>query len=165
MKPESRLRVSREDHGFASAHFLVEMGKCERLHGHNYGVEVTLGGERGDDDTLVDFHQLNPIIVRLCAELDHKIILAANDPRQTLTIADGEVEVRFAGKRFVFPGPDTVILPLTSTTVENLSAHLADRIAAELVRLRPRIDWIEVAVREGTAQWAAYRRPLRPLAL
>ncbi|GAC1692800.1 MAG: hypothetical protein PVS3B1_31520 [Ktedonobacteraceae bacterium] len=32
---------------FSSAHFITYSGKCERLHGHNYGVLVEVEGELG----------------------------------------------------------------------------------------------------------------------
>ncbi len=30
---------------FSAAHFITFGGKCERLHGHNYGVQVEAEGE------------------------------------------------------------------------------------------------------------------------
>jgi 6-pyruvoyltetrahydropterin/6-carboxytetrahydropterin synthase len=161
MSGHTRIKVFRAEHHFASAHFLVEMGKCERLHGHNYQVTVELAGRLGPDNTIVDFHTLNPLITTLCNELDHRILIAAHDPRQTIVVTDDEIEVRFAAKRFLFPRSDTLILPLTATTVEKMAAWLADRLAATLAPTLPHVDTIEVGVQEGTAQMALYQRPLQ----
>jgi 6-pyruvoyl-tetrahydropterin synthase len=40
---------------FSSAHFITYSGKCERLHGHNYGVLVEVEGELGNDSVVFDF--------------------------------------------------------------------------------------------------------------
>jgi 6-pyruvoyltetrahydropterin/6-carboxytetrahydropterin synthase len=158
---ETRIRIAREDHHFAAAHFLVEMGKCERLHGHNYQVSVELGGRPGPDETIIDFNTVNPIVKRLCDEIDHRILLAERDPRQTLTVTGEEIEIRFGVKRYVFPKAECVVVPVEATTVERLAAWLAGRLADLLADRLPHVDWIEVGVREGGAQTALYRRPLR----
>lgn len=58
---------------FSSAHALVGYkGNCERLHGHNWNVEVTVTGEElGETGLLVDFRELKRIIDEITAGLDH----------------------------------------------------------------------------------------------
>jgi len=160
MEQETRIRVFRGEHQFAAAHFLVEMGKCERLHGHNYSVMVELGGGPGADHTLIDFNTLNPAIGRICESLDHKIIIAGNDQRIDLTIGATEVEAKFKGKRYIFPMADCAILDIEATTVERLAEYILNLLAKELSP-RENIRWIEVGVREGLAQMAIRRRDLR----
>ncbi len=161
MKPVTGIRLARADHHFASAHFLVDMGKCARIHGHNYGVEVELSGSVGPDMTVIDFNTVNPLIKKICDNLDHRFLLAENDPRQTITKSDAEIEVRFDEKRYVFPMEECVLLPIEATTVERIAAWLAGVIADELAPRLPHAEWIEVGVREGGAQTAYYRRNLR----
>ena len=56
---------------FAAAHFLRGyQGKCERLHGHNYRVEVTVAGEKLDSigmlcDFVVIKRELRKLLERL----------------------------------------------------------------------------------------------------
>jgi 6-pyruvoyltetrahydropterin/6-carboxytetrahydropterin synthase len=59
--------------GFAAAHFLAHYhGKCERLHGHNYRVRVTVAGSSLDDGgMLVDFGVLKGALKEILAEFDH----------------------------------------------------------------------------------------------
>jgi len=159
MKRETRIKVTRPEHQFAAAHFLVEMGKCERLHGHNYAVTVEIGGEPGADHTLVDFNTLNPMISEVCASLDHKVLIAKNDKRMSLDIGAGEVEVRFGEKRYVIPREDCVMLDVESTTVEKLAAYVCDRLAGELENFE-NLKWIETGVSEGHAQMATSRRSM-----
>jgi 6-pyruvoyltetrahydropterin/6-carboxytetrahydropterin synthase len=63
----------RVEESFAAAHFLKDYhGKCERLHGHNYRVFVTVGGvELGEGGMLVDFVILREALKRVIGELDH----------------------------------------------------------------------------------------------
>ncbi|MBI4666154.1 MAG: 6-carboxytetrahydropterin synthase [Nitrospinae bacterium] len=158
MKHSTRIKIFRDEHHFAAAHFLVEMGKCERLHGHNYGVTVEICADPAMNHTVTDFNRINPLIKRVCDTLDHKILIAGEDPRQTLTITGEELEARFGPKRFVFPKSDCEVLPVKATTVELLSAYLSEKL---LEALRPLglegLQWLEVGVKEGGSQMAIHR--------
>lgn len=61
---------------FAAAHQLRDIGgKCEDLHGHNFTVEVSAGGEKlNDEGLLLDFRQLKKWTNELLEELDHKYL-------------------------------------------------------------------------------------------
>lgn len=151
------MRISREDHNFAAAHFLPEMGKCERLHGHNYYVTAELSAAPGTDNTVIDFNSINPIIKRICDGLDHRILLARDDARVRLVVTEREIEAIVGNKRFVFPREDCVILPLSATTVELLAAHVCGLLAGELAPLIPGLEWVEAGVKEGASQMALHR--------
>lgn len=58
---------------FAAAHFLRGYkGKCERLHGHNYRVEVTVSGNQLDGiGMLHDFVDIKRALRQLLERLDH----------------------------------------------------------------------------------------------
>jgi 6-pyruvoyltetrahydropterin/6-carboxytetrahydropterin synthase len=58
---------------FSSAHNLRNYeGNCERLHGHNWKIEVYLQGEELDDiGMLIDFKILKKELKILLDELDH----------------------------------------------------------------------------------------------
>jgi 6-pyruvoyltetrahydropterin/6-carboxytetrahydropterin synthase len=58
---------------FDSAHKLTDYyGKCERLHGHTYRLEVTVSGPVHDNGMVVDFVLLKRIVKRRVLEkLDH----------------------------------------------------------------------------------------------
>jgi 6-pyruvoyltetrahydropterin/6-carboxytetrahydropterin synthase len=62
---------------FCAAHALRHyQGKCERLHGHNYGVEATIEGERLHPDTelLLDFADLKRLLATALEPLDHRFL-------------------------------------------------------------------------------------------
>jgi 6-pyruvoyltetrahydropterin/6-carboxytetrahydropterin synthase len=157
MSQTTRLRIFRDDHNFAAAHFLPEMGKCERLHGHNYYVTVEILATPGTSSTIIDFNVINPIIKKTCDGLDHRILLARDDARVRLMVTEREIEAFAGTKRFVFPREDCVILPLPATTVEKLAAYICGLLSAELSPLIPGMEWIETGVKEGSSQMASHR--------
>ena len=69
------FEVSVED-SFAAGHFLRNyQGKCEKPHGHNYKVRVTLAGEELDKaGLLVDFKDLRDVMKQVIDRLDHQMI-------------------------------------------------------------------------------------------
>ncbi len=58
---------------FAAAHQLTMVAKkCENLHGHNWKVEVCVGGEKlNPAGVLIDFGILKSNIREIMAQLDH----------------------------------------------------------------------------------------------
>src|ERR1044072_7903 len=79
---EFRVLVTKDYLVFASAHFITFSGhRCETLHGHNYRVGVT--GEGALDPgswSVFDFGVLKRIMRKLCDDIDHKVLLAAENP-------------------------------------------------------------------------------------
>ena len=61
--------------GFCASHCLRGYeGPCENLHGHNFGVEVVVEGERLDPkvEYLIDFKVLRGKLREILAGLDHR---------------------------------------------------------------------------------------------
>ena len=61
---------------FSAAHRLREYdGNCERLHGHNWQVEVTVVSEVLDDQGIaLDFRAIKSAVNDLLAGLDHRYL-------------------------------------------------------------------------------------------
>jgi 6-pyruvoyltetrahydropterin/6-carboxytetrahydropterin synthase len=61
---------------FSAAHALKEIGgPCEDLHGHNFLVEISIAGDRlNDQDLLIDFRVLKGWINEVFTEVDHKYL-------------------------------------------------------------------------------------------
>jgi 6-pyruvoyltetrahydropterin/6-carboxytetrahydropterin synthase len=62
--------------GFSSGHYLRNyQGKCEKPHGHNYRVLVTLAGAELDQaGLLLDFKILKTLLKPVVDYLDHQMI-------------------------------------------------------------------------------------------
>jgi 6-pyruvoyltetrahydropterin/6-carboxytetrahydropterin synthase len=61
---------------FDSAHFLTNYyGKCERMHGHTYTLEVTLEGDVQSNGLIIDFVVLKRMVKKhVLDKLDHQIL-------------------------------------------------------------------------------------------
>ncbi len=61
---------------FAAGHFLRGYrGKCEKPHGHNYRVRLTLRSENLDSiGLLYDFSEMKAILKEIAARLDHQMM-------------------------------------------------------------------------------------------
>jgi 6-pyruvoyltetrahydropterin/6-carboxytetrahydropterin synthase len=58
---------------FEAAHYIPEYpGKCSRLHGHNWQVEVTVCGNKLNKlGMLIDFRDLKAAVTQIVTKLDH----------------------------------------------------------------------------------------------
>lgn len=59
---------------FAASHFLTRYhGKCERLHGHNYTLQVSVAGPMGENGMVVDFVLLKQLVKDVVlSKVDHQ---------------------------------------------------------------------------------------------
>ena len=155
-----RVSVTKDYLVFASAHFITFAGhRCEGLHGHNYRASVTVEGALNQESWFVfDFVELKRIMKRLCDEIDHKVLLATQNPKLQVAEQGDSVTVAYEGKpRYVFPKLDCALLPIPNTTVEMLAQYLAGRVRAELGGGAVHLKTIEVEVEENFGQSAVYR--------
>ncbi len=114
---------------FSASHFLRFCGDCERLHGHNYTLEVFITGPLNDDGMLVDFSEVKESAVGICQSLDHKVMLPGESKTIEVKKEEGFIEVDVGEKHYVFPQEDCVILPTKATTAELLSKHIHDQLS------------------------------------
>ena len=61
---------------FDSAHYLSDYyGKCERMHGHTYKLEVTLEGKVQPNGLVIDFVVLKRLVKKyVLNKLDHQVL-------------------------------------------------------------------------------------------
>jgi len=158
---EFRVSVTKDNLVFASAHFITFAGhRCEGLHGHNYRVRVVVEGSLDEEVWFVfDFVTLKRIMKRLCDEIDHKVLLALENPKLRIEESGESVTVAYEGKpRYVFPRGDCALLPVPNTTVEMLAELLSRRLRAELDVMGVRnLTAIEMEVEENFGQSAVHR--------
>jgi 6-pyruvoyltetrahydropterin/6-carboxytetrahydropterin synthase len=64
------------EYAFAAGHALRGYkGKCENVHGHNYKVRVTVGGEKLNSiGLLIDFTDLRAAVRGLAERFDHQFL-------------------------------------------------------------------------------------------
>ncbi len=113
---------------FSASHFLRFCGDCERLHGHNYTLEVFITGPLNEDGMIVDFNEVKEKAVNICKSLDHKVMLPGESSAIEVKKEDGFIEVNVGTKHYVFPEEDCVIIPTKATTAELLSKYLHNQL-------------------------------------
>ena len=158
---EYRISVSKDYLVFASAHFITFAGhRCETLHGHNYRASVVVEGALDPDSWYVfDFSVLKGIMRKLCDDIDHKVLLAAENPHLRIAEENDSVTVAYDGKpRYVFPKRDVALLPMPNTTVEMLAEYLAGQLQTALAAEGASgITAIEMEIEENFGQSATFR--------
>jgi 6-pyruvoyltetrahydropterin/6-carboxytetrahydropterin synthase len=117
------------EESLSAAHALrAYQGACERVHGHNYRVRVSLEGERLDAaGLLMDFVELRRLLREILEPFDHRML--------------NEVP------------PFDALNP----TAENMARHFFDELARRLAG-RPAVRVAEVRVWETPGATAAYRK-------
>lgn len=143
---------------FSSAHFITFGGKCERLHGHNYGVLVELEGTLGEDKLVFDFTILKQLTREICRRLNHHFLLPLHNPHLQISEQERELEIRFGQKRYIFPREDVIALPIDNSTAERLAEYICQELCRGLANHNTaNLQIITVGVEEAPTQMAYYR--------
>ncbi len=160
-----RIFVAKDAFKFSCAHMTVfPDGSKERLHGHNYFIELSVELDDVSFSKLVDFGPLKRTVAELCAEWKERVILAERNPHFTVVRdADGEIEFTLCGERYLLPRGDVLLLPIENAVVEQLAEHIADRLADRIGALgghphRGPVSGFEVTVTESPGQGASHLR-------
>lgn len=146
---------------FNAAHFITFGGKCERLHGHNYAVSVTLEGPLTPDSYVFDFVELKKIVRRISETLDHRFLLPLHNQHLKIQQDEGSWELEFKERRYVFPARDVMPLPVDNITAERLAEYIWREIARELrASGGDHLLTLTVGVEEAPGQTAFYSQGL-----
>ena len=154
-----KVKIEKGYLDFSSAHFITYGGKCEHLHGHNYGVLVEIEGELGEDKLVFDFTVLKRLAKELCKQLDHRFLLPLHNPHLALQKTEHEWEIRFHARRYIFPRVDVVELPIDNSTAERLAEYFCEELCKKLASYNiAHLHTIMVGVEESEMQMAYYQR-------
>ncbi|MGZ3721867.1 MAG: 6-pyruvoyl trahydropterin synthase family protein [Bdellovibrionales bacterium] len=152
------IHLAKEPFKFSCSHFtILSAEKAERLHGHNYQLRVDITVDDVDPKLgfPFDFNEVKPMIRAFCDELDERILIPTKSPFLKLIAADKTIDVRFGEKNYSFPLEDTLQLPLTNITTEELARYAWQRLAANLKDL-PRWTSLLVYVEETRGQGVSF---------
>ena len=114
MSSQFEARVTKDSLVFSAAHFITFNGNiCERLHGHNWRLDVSIGGRLDENGYVFDFIAMRDACASIVEELDHRVLLPQSHPLIAVTkISDArEVQATFENRRWIFPVEDCAILP------------------------------------------------------
>jgi 6-pyruvoyltetrahydropterin/6-carboxytetrahydropterin synthase len=140
---------------FSACHFIPRHEKCSRLHGHSYIVRLRLEGEIGEEGMIMDFVVLKKKLREIIDELDHKTLLPTRSADVRLTMDGDSVEAVSCGKRYVFPRMDVTLLDIPTTTAEEMSKMMAERMVAE-IDIPDNVSSLSIGLDEERGQTAWY---------
>ena len=147
---------------FSSAHIIPEYEKCGRLHGHTYAIQCKIFGIPDEKGIIADFSVIKQLLRNIANSLDHKILIPINSNVVNITEKNKEISVHSLGKNYVFPSSDCVLLPIPSTSAENLALYILDTFIDDF-KPEKNINSIEIGVDEGYGQGARVQKDIKQL--
>ena len=150
-------------------------GSKERLHGHNYQVQLDVTLTAAPElARLLSYQVLKRAMRIACADWDEKVLIAQHNPwLEWLPGESQECAFRLCGKRYVLPAEEVVVLATDNITAETLAQLLFERFWAELTQTQtqtqthpqghpqahpgnPPIHAVQLRIDEARGQGATY---------
>jgi 6-pyruvoyltetrahydropterin/6-carboxytetrahydropterin synthase len=160
MHHSTTLHLAKQNFKFSSAHFLIfDENSAEMLHGHNYQVKVDIfaSSEAHDEAKgyFIDFNVLKKIIKDQCDAWDEHVLLPEKHPdmKYQISTSGKNYDINFRDRFYSFPVTETIWLPMTNTSVENLSLLFAKIIFKKMKDLG--VQKVRVSVEETRGQSAS----------
>ncbi len=152
------LHLAKQNFKFSAAHFLIfDEKSAERLHGHNYQVTVDLDvsqdAQMEEKGFFVDFNVFKKQIKARLDQWDERVLLPARHPDMKIREDIPSLHVNFRERYYVFPTNEVVLLPVTNTSVEQLSRLLAEDFARAFQSYQ--VSQVRVPVEETRGQAAS----------
>lgn len=152
-----KVIVRKNGLNFAASHFITYEGKCEFLHGHNYGVSIELDGSLTDDSFVFDFVALKKTGREICDLLDHHFLLAIKNKNLVIQQREKEWEIDYKNSHYAFPEKDVMPLPIDNITAERLAEYISGELIRRLLEKDIRhLSSLTVGVEETEGQAAYY---------
>ncbi len=155
MADQYHVRVTKDYLVFSAAHFITFNGNiCERLHGHNYRVEVEIAAPLDENSYVIDFIALRNATQEIVDELDHHVLLPTEHDQIRVQSTETEVTATFEDRRWIFPREDCVLLPVANTTTELLARFIGHELMTRLsLPAAHPYTRLKVGVDENNGQW------------
>jgi 6-pyruvoyltetrahydropterin/6-carboxytetrahydropterin synthase len=160
------IDLHKEYFKFSCAHFLIfPDGSKERLHGHNYAVQVEISGRLTDRGLVMDFNHAKPIVRELCDQLDEHWLVPGEHPELKITPRDdAHTEVVYREHHYLVPSEELIVLPINNASAENFATWLGRELRSRLADRHGEtlIEGLEVSVSETPGQSGVYRYADKP---
>ncbi len=144
---------------FSACHMIPGHETCCRLHGHIYSIHARFHGTQTEKGMIFDFHIVKDALRNIADDLDHKVLLPGNSESMIVKVEDN-IEVKFEGKKYLFPPSDVVVLDIKVASVEELSQLILNMFLSK-VNIPKNISKIEIGIDEGKGQGAWVEKQLK----
>jgi 6-pyruvoyltetrahydropterin/6-carboxytetrahydropterin synthase len=159
---ELRIDGWRKGLRFSSAHITPEHKKCGRLHGHTYAMHLRMLGSQDEWGIVLDFGIITDTLKQIGDEIDHLVLVPTESNHYSdLKVTKDTVQFRvtdpYTGepKRFNFPRQDCALLPIPSTTAEDLAKYVY-REFMRRTKFTTDTAFVEIGIDEGYGKGAWY---------
>jgi 6-pyruvoyltetrahydropterin/6-carboxytetrahydropterin synthase len=151
------IELYKESMHFSAAHFTIfSATERERLHGHNYRVQVDLTTVVQDNGMASDYAVFKKKINFLCQQLDEYCLLPTQSPYLNISEQDDHYVVYFNRKKMSLLKEDVRLLSLRNVTIEDLSLWFLRELVKDTDLLREHlIHGIVIKVFSGPGQCAS----------
>jgi 6-pyruvoyltetrahydropterin/6-carboxytetrahydropterin synthase len=155
------LEIDGEHSGirFSACHFIPRHEKCSRLHGHTYILRLRIEGDIGKDGMVMDFVVLKKELRKFVEEVDHKTLLPGKSDEVILTVNEHSVDVVCGSKQYMFPKEDVVILEVPTTTAEEMTKMMVERMISD-IEFPPNVRSVSIGLDEERGQTAWYTKEI-----
>ena len=158
----SILEIDGEHAGikYSACHFIPNNEKCSRLHGHSYVLRLRLEGDIDEETGMImDFVILKKMLKQMMNEMDHMVLLPAKSKIVHIDEKDGYYYVECNGKKYMFPKMDVVLLDVPTTTAEEMTKMMTQRMVKE-VQFPANVRSVSIGLDEERGQTAWYTEML-----
>ena len=154
-----RIEIAKQALNFSAAHFTIFSDtEREDLHGHNFQVECELTSPIDSNGLIFDYALIKKVVKELCDEIDEKTLLPERSPFLRIEEDGPYLVAVYHNERIPFLHRDVVTLPISNSSVEELSHYFLDRLLnhAEIARQDIREMTVKISSspgQKGTATW------------
>ena len=121
----------------------IVCNKCGRkIHSRVYG-------EKNAQGFIIDFSILKSYLLEIAGELDHRILIP--EKNKNVVVEENQIRINFENKKYILPREDCVLLPIESTTTENLAEYILEKLFKK-INQHDNIKKIEIGLDEGIGQ-------------
>ena len=124
-----KIVVNETKLGFTASHFLTDHPTCGTIHGHNYGITISIEikeNQLNEKYMVVDFNDIKTIVNDLVKDLDHKLLIPEDSTDLDIKVLSDsyEILVKQIKKTYKIPLEDIYLLPIPATTAECLAKFI-----------------------------------------
>ncbi|HEX4045228.1 MAG TPA: 6-carboxytetrahydropterin synthase [Gammaproteobacteria bacterium] len=153
----STIELFKEDMKFSAGHFTIfSSDDRENLHGHNYNVYIAITTIIEDEGFSFDYRYYKEKLRVLCDSLNQTVIIPGKCKHLRIEEKEDYFYIYFHTEKIIFAKRDITILPITNTTVEELSNWILMQLLQDQNELIVnKIQKIKIKVFSGPGQSAS----------
>jgi 6-pyruvoyltetrahydropterin/6-carboxytetrahydropterin synthase len=151
------IEIQKEDIKFSAAHFTIfSATERERLHGHNFHVQLAITVPLGDNGMRFSYKEVKDRLRALVATLDEYVLLPALSPFLKIDEDGNNYRVNFNDEILYFLKADTQLLPVRNTTVEEFARYLLQQFLQDTDFIAGNaVQQLVMKVSSGAGQWGS----------